>query len=164
MRISAKTSYERYSKTKLPFLTYGEDGTIMNGHWDVTETKEFLEGIRTPGRRLKDYLVYRPIPKAILALRDKPDVHPESYEMLYYTKLMKVMKEGIYIGQNTTILCFVLGDHVYFEIPVYDDNGNPMEGFETGRPLYSTIDRYILICFERYKLKSTPLLWVEGYW
>jgi hypothetical protein len=32
-------------------------------------------------------------------LRDKPDVHPESYEMqLYYTKLMKVMKEGIYIG------------------------------------------------------------------
>jgi hypothetical protein len=22
-----------------------------------------------------------------------------------------------------------------------------MEGFETGRPLYSTIDRYILICF-----------------
>jgi hypothetical protein len=35
---------------------------------------------------------------------------------LYYTKLMKVMKEGIYIGQNTTILCFVLGDHVYFEI------------------------------------------------
>jgi hypothetical protein len=37
---------------------------------------------------------------------------------------------------------FCLGDHVYFEIPVYDDNGNPMEGFETGRPLYSTIDRY----------------------
>jgi hypothetical protein len=22
----------------------------MNGHWDVTETKEFLEGIRGPGR------------------------------------------------------------------------------------------------------------------
>jgi hypothetical protein len=46
MRISAKTSYERYSKTKLLFLLM-EDGTIMNGHWDVTETKEFLEGIRT---------------------------------------------------------------------------------------------------------------------
>jgi hypothetical protein len=42
----------------------------MNGHWDVTETR-FLEGIRTgPGRgALKDYLVYRPMPKAILALR-----------------------------------------------------------------------------------------------
>jgi hypothetical protein len=47
-----------------------------------------------------------------------------------------------------------------FEITL--TNGNPMEGFETGRPLYSTIDRYILICFGRYKLKSTPLLWVEG--
>jgi hypothetical protein len=56
MRISAKTS-ERYSKTKLPFLTYGEDGTIMNGHWDVTETKEFLEGTRPEEVRLKDYLV-----------------------------------------------------------------------------------------------------------
>jgi hypothetical protein len=66
MRISAKTSYERYSKTKLPFLTYGED--IMNGHWDVTETKEFLEGIRTGQEevRLKDYLVYRPIPRLYL--------------------------------------------------------------------------------------------------
>jgi hypothetical protein len=53
-----------------------EDGTIMNGHWDVTETKEFLEGIRTGQEevRLKDYLVYRPIPKAI---ETKPDVHPK---------------------------------------------------------------------------------------
>jgi hypothetical protein len=75
MRISAKTSYERYSKTKLPSYLWREDGTIMNGHWDVTETKEFLEGILYRKRCLKDYLVYRPIPKAILALRDKPDVH-----------------------------------------------------------------------------------------
>jgi hypothetical protein len=48
-------------QTKLPFL-YGEDGTIMNGHWDVTETKEFL-GAFVQGQeevRLKDYLVYRP--------------------------------------------------------------------------------------------------------
>jgi hypothetical protein len=28
-----------------------------------------------------------------------------------------------------------------FKIPVYDDDRK--EGFETGRPLYSTIDRYI---------------------
>jgi hypothetical protein len=48
-----------------------------------------------------------------------------------------------------------LGDHVYFEIPVYDDNGNPMEGFETGRPLYSTIDRYIFdLLWKGYKLKE----------
>jgi hypothetical protein len=37
-----------------------------------------------------------------------------------------------------------------------------MEGFETGRPLYSTIDRYILICFGKGSWRSTPLLWVEG--
>jgi hypothetical protein len=78
MRISAKTSYERYSKTKLPFLTYGEDGTIMNGHWDVTETKEFLEHSYGPGRgALKRLFSIPSNTKAILALRDKPDVHPK---------------------------------------------------------------------------------------
>jgi hypothetical protein len=107
MRISAKTSYERYSKTKLPFLTYGEDGTIMNGHWDVTETKEFLEGIRTTGRRLKDYLVYRPIPKAILALRDKPDVHPKVTRCFIIQKLMKVMRRYLYRAEYyNPMFCF----------------------------------------------------------
>jgi hypothetical protein len=53
----------------------------------------------------------------------------------------------LYRGRILQSYVLFLGDHVYFEIPVYDDNGNPMEGFETGRPLYSTIDRYILICF-----------------
>jgi hypothetical protein len=38
---------------------------------------------------------------------------------------------------------------------VYDDNSNPMEGFETGRPLYSTIDRYIFdLLWKGYKLKE----------
>jgi hypothetical protein len=57
---------------------------------------------------------------------------------------MKVMKEGIYIGAEyyNPMFCFLVIMFI-FEIPVYDDNGNPMEGFETGRPLYSTIDRYI---------------------
>jgi hypothetical protein len=48
-----------------------------------------------------------------------------------------------------------------FEI-LYDDNGNLMEGFETGRPLYSTIDRYIFDLLWKGIMKSTPLLWVEG--
>jgi hypothetical protein len=62
MRISAKTSTRDIAKQNFLFLLM-EDGTIMNGHWDVTETKEFLEGIRTDQEevRLKDYLVYRPI-------------------------------------------------------------------------------------------------------
>jgi hypothetical protein len=68
---------------------------------------------------------------------------------------MKVMKEGIYRGRILLTFCF--GDHVYFETPVYDDT--QMEGFETGRPLYSTIDRYILICFEKgYKLKEYAIM------
>lgn len=159
MRISAKTSYDRYSKVKAPFLNFGEDGSISNGHWDVTETLEFLTGIRTGEEevRLKDYLVYRPVPKAILALRDKPEVHPESYEMqLYYKKIMKVMKEGIFIGAEyyNPMFCFWLILFI-FEIPMYDDNGNPIEGFEIGRPVYSNIDRYIFdLLWKGFKIKE----------
>lgn len=158
MRISSKTSYDRYSNARIPFLTRTEDA-IMNGHWDITETKEFLEGIRTGDEeiRLKDYLVYRPVPKAITALRNKPDVHPESYEMqLYYQKIMKVMKEGIYIGSEyyNPMFCFWLILFI-FEIPMYDDNGNPIEGFEIGRPVYSNIDRYIFdLLWKGYKIKE----------
>jgi hypothetical protein len=96
----------RDSKTKLPFLTYGEDGTIMNGHWDVTETKEFLEGIRR-GKRCLNYLVYRPIPKAILALRDLMCIGKLRDAALLY-KTLKVMKEGIYIGAEyyNPMFCF----------------------------------------------------------
>jgi hypothetical protein len=38
---------------------------------------------------------------------------------------------------------------------VYDENAKLMEGFETGRPLYSTIDRYIFdLLWKGYKLKE----------
>jgi hypothetical protein len=62
MRISAKTSTRDIAKQNSSYLWRGWH--YMNGHWDVTETKEFLEGIRTGQEevRLKDYLVYRPIP------------------------------------------------------------------------------------------------------
>jgi hypothetical protein len=36
-----------------------------------------------------------------------------------------------------------------------------MEGFETGRPLYSTIDRYIFDPLEGYKLKEYAAI-MEG--
>lgn len=159
MRISAKSTYDRYSKSKTPFLTREADGTILNGHWDVTETLEYLTGVRTGEEdvRLKDYLVYRPIPKTILNFRDKPDVHPQSYEMqLYYEKIMKIMREGIYIGQEyyNPFLCFWLILFI-FEVPMYDDKGNPIEGFEVGRPLYSNIDRYIFdLLWKGYKIKE----------
>jgi hypothetical protein len=89
----------------------------MNGHWDVTETKEFLD-LYGPGRGALKRLFSIPSNTQGYTCFEAWCAS-ESYEMqLYYTKLMKVMKEGIYIGQNTTILCFVFGDHVYFEIPV----------------------------------------------
>jgi hypothetical protein len=58
--------------TNQPFSTpFGGDilltyrGWLLNGHWDVTETKEFLEAFRRGQEGvLKDYLVYRPIPQA----------------------------------------------------------------------------------------------------
>jgi hypothetical protein len=75
-------------------------------------------------------------------------VHPESYDAaLLYKAHEGHERRYLYRGRILQSYVLFLGDHVYFEIPVYDDNGNPMEGFETGRPLYSTIDRYILICF-----------------
>jgi hypothetical protein len=101
--------------------------------------------------------VYRPIPKAILALREKPDVHPQSYEMqLYYEKIMKVMREGIYIGSEyfNPMFCYWLILFI-FEVPIYDDKGNPQAGFEIGRPMYSSIDRYIFdLLWKGYKLKE----------
>ena len=146
MRISYKTKYDRFSKSKIPFLNRVGD-KIFNGTWDVTDSAEFLSGVRTGEEevRLKDYLVYRPLPKAILALRDKPDVHPQSYDMQqYYRKIDRALKEGVYIGAeyyNPMFMFWIV--YFIFEIPLYDKKGNPLEGSEIGRPLYSTIDRYI---------------------
>jgi hypothetical protein len=77
-------------------------------------------------------------------LRDKPDVHPESYEMqLYYTKAHEGHERRyLYRGRILQSYVLFLGDHVYFEI-LCTMTTVTMEGFETGRPLYSTIDRYI---------------------
>jgi hypothetical protein len=86
----------------------------MNGHWDVTETKEFLEGIRTgPESALKK--VYRQYPKYF---ERQTRCASESYEMQLYYKAHEDVRE-----YYNPMFCF-LGDHVYFEIPVYDDNGN----------------------------------------
>ena len=85
MKISVKTTYRRFDSKRIPFLTK-ENGKVLNGHWDVTDTPEFLTGVRDTEHKvhLKDYLVYRPVPKAILALREKPSVHPQSFEMQQY--------------------------------------------------------------------------------
>jgi hypothetical protein len=87
----------------------------MNGHWDVTETKEFLEGIVMQGRGvLKRLLVHRPIPKAILALRDKPDVHPKVTRCSFIIKAHEGHERRYLYREILQSVCFVLGDHVYF--------------------------------------------------
>lgn len=146
MKISVKTTYRRFDEKRVPFLVQ-ENGKVLNGHWDVTDTPEFLTGVRDNEHevRLKDYLVYRPVPKAILALREKPAVHPQSFEMQqYYTKVFKACTEGIYAGKEyyNPMFCFWMILFI-FEVPVYDKDKNPTGDSEIGRPMYSTIDRYI---------------------
>jgi hypothetical protein len=67
-----------------------EDGTIMNGHWDVTQ-QGVSRGIHYRPRKsaLKRLFSIPSIPKAILALRDKPDVHRKVTEMQLFSKLSR---------------------------------------------------------------------------
>lgn len=158
MKINTKFIYNKFNTKKLTFLTKKED-RMFNGTWDVTDAADYLTGIRTGEEevRLLDYLVYRPLPKALLALRDKPQVHPQSYEMqLYYRKLYKAITEGVYIGREYFNPFFVFWITIFmFEIPLYDKKGNMLEGSEIGRPLYSTIDRYIFdIMWKGYKQRK----------
>jgi hypothetical protein len=65
---------------------------------------------------------------------------------LYYTKLMKVMKEGIYIGAEY-YNPMVLGDHVYFETLCTMTTVTQWKVLKQGVHCILLIDRYILICF-----------------
>ena len=147
MRINTKATYDPHNFKKIPFLTKVGD-KIFNGNFDVTEVVPKLAGIKTGEEeiRLKDYLVYRPLPKALLALGDKPKVHKDSYDMqIFYTTLYKAVLEGVDIdGEyfNPFFVLWIVG--FIFEIPSYDGAGNPIdESSEIARPLYSTIDRYV---------------------
>lgn len=157
MVINVKTVYDKFSR-KIPFLRR-EGRSVFNGHFDVTGACDYLKGIKTGLEevRLLDYLVYRPLPKAITDLRNKPDVHPDSYEMqLYYKKVFTACREGIQAGAEyyNPMFCFWVILFI-FEIPIYDKKGNVQEGFEIGRPIYSVIDRYIFdLIWKGYKLRE----------
>ena len=147
MRIATKSTYDPHDFKRLKFLRK-VDKKVFNGNFDVTDVAKKLKGIKTGTEeiRLKDYLVYRPLPKALLALRDKPKVHPDSYDMQqYYTKIHKAVLEGVDVDGEYFNPFFMLWLVVFvFEIPGYDVKGNLIEDqFEVGRPVYSTIDRYI---------------------
>ena len=150
MYIKSKTSYDRFHKKKVPFLRR-EDGKIFNGEWDVTDSSEFLHGIRTGEEEihLKDYLVYRPLPPALMKLGTMPDVHPKSYEMqIWYRKIYLALTEGVTVGREYYNPFFVFWILIFiFEIPLYDKHGNPIDGSKIDQPLYSNIDRYMFDIF-----------------
>jgi len=159
MRFNSRIEYNRFDKAKVPFLTQDDDGRYFNGTWDVSQTSEHIKGVVSGDEEVKlsDYLVYRPLPKKLIELRDKPNVHPQSYEMqLYYRKLTKAITEGVYVGKEYYNPMFVFWLTVFmFEIPLYDKKGNMLAGSEIGRPLYSTIDRYIFdIMWKGYKQRK----------
>ena len=124
MRLNTRQQYKPHDFKKVPFLKE-IDGKVMNGHWDVTDVPERLAGVVTGDEDilLKDYLVYRPLPKKLTDLSNKPDVHPQSYEMnLYYKKINKAMKEGVHVGNEyyNPMFCYWIIMFI-FEIPLYDD-------------------------------------------
>jgi len=163
MKFTGKTTYNKFDFKKVPFLRQekgakGED-KVFNGNFDVTDAADHLHGVRTGEEdvRLLDYLVYRPLPKQLKELGTLPNVHPQSYEMqLYYRKLFRACTEGITIGKEYFNPFFVFWLTIFtFEIPLYDKNGNMLEGSEIGKPLYSVIDRYIFdIMWKGYKLRK----------
>jgi hypothetical protein len=57
--------------------------------------------------------------------------------------------ERRYLYRGRILQSYVLFWVIMFIFEILCTMTTVMEGFETGRPLYSTIDRYILICFER---------------
>lgn len=163
MRIRSRISYNVHDDKKLKFLKKVK-GRWLNGKYDVTDVSKRLAGIVTGEEdiRLKDYLVYRPLPKAILAMMEMPKVHPDSYDMqLHYKKLYQAVTEGVHIDGEYYNPIFMFWMLIFvFEIPAYDENNNLIQGeFEIGRPLYSTIDRYIFDnVWKAYKLRKYTAL------
>lgn len=147
MRIRTRISYNKFDTKRLKFLKE-LDGTWYNGKYNVTEAVDKLPGIVTGEEdiRLIDYLVYRPLPKALLDMKKMPKVHPDSYDMqMYYKKIYQAVTEGLHVDGEYFNPIFMFWMLIFvFEIPTYDKNNNPVTGeFEIGRPIYSTIDRYI---------------------
>jgi len=159
MYINYKLKYDKFSQRALPFLSK-VDGKVYNGSFDVTKAVDYLEGVKTGEEEvhLRDYLVYRPLPKVLKDLGTMPEVHPQSYEMqVWYKKIFKALEEGVTVGKEYYNPFFVFWILIFiFEIPLYDKKGNIIpEGSEIGRPVYSTIDRYIFdVMWKAYKQRK----------
>lgn len=136
-----------YDRFGLDFLQTDEDGRIWNGEFDVTDTQEKLMGVPTGWEpvNLKDYLVYRPIPKELLQWREIPAYHPDSLDMeQWYDDLLDYCIDGVWIDGEYWNPYMVYWLNV-FVFPIYkmDEEGNTTEDFEPGHPYYCNIDRYL---------------------
>lgn len=136
----------KYNQFDLPFLTK-KDGKIFNGKFDVTDAPKKLKGVfeKTDTVKLTDYLVYRPLPKALLTWREPPNVHPDSTDMEeFYAEIISHSINGVWVDGEYFNPLFVYWLNIFvFPVYILDSKGNPTEDFETSNPLYCNIDRYI---------------------
>jgi hypothetical protein len=141
--LATKNNYDPFDLT---FLRK-EGGRIFNGEFDVTDAPKKLRGVITGEEEIKltDYLVNRPVPKALLAWQQPPNVHPDSIDMEdFYREIIRHSINGVWIDGEYFNPLFVYFLNI-FVFPVYklDDYGNATEDFDTGHPFYCTIDRYV---------------------
>jgi len=135
-----------YDPFKLDFLRTDERGKIWNGEFDVTDAPKKLIGVSSGAEEIKltDYLVYRPIPKELIAWREIPNYHPDSMDMEdWYRPLVNFCYRGVWVDGEYYNPYFVYWLNIFvFPVPVYDKDGQPTEDFIVSHPQYSNIDRY----------------------
>jgi hypothetical protein len=140
--IGAKNYYDPFN---LPFLIK-KDGKIFNGEFDVTDAPRRLRGVVDGNEEIKltDYLVYRPLPKELIAWRNVPNYHPDSLDMEnWYAPLIEFCYDGVWVDGEYFNPLFVYWLNVFvFPVPKYTEDGEPTEEFDYGHPAYSNIDRY----------------------
>ena len=137
-----KHEYDRFD---LPFLRH-EEGRVFNGQFDVTDAPEKLKGMwcRDADLKMSDYLVYRPLPTAILKWKSPPKVHPQSYDMeTFYRQLVEACTDGLWVDGEFYNPLFIYWLNVFvFSVYKLDDKGDPIEDFDVNHPFYCNIDRY----------------------
>jgi len=136
----------KYKPFSLDFLKTDEQGRIWNGEFEVTNAPEKLHGVVLGDEEIKlsDYLVYRPIPKELIAWREIPNYHPDSLDMEeWYAPLLNFCYRGVWVDSEYYNPFFVYWLNIFvFPVPIYDSEGKPTEDFTTSHPQYCNIDRY----------------------
>ena len=148
VRISTRNAYDPFDAKKVPFLKTDHNDRIFNDVFDVTDASPKLTGIITGDEEIhmRDYLVFRPIPKWFANMRTPPDVHPDSLEMLdYYQKVNEACLNGVIIEGEYFNPFYVFWMILYvFPIVPQDEDGEYIEGeTEVDHPTYANIDRYV---------------------